>query len=104
MVLWLHDYMQLMLPTWTPLANGYGRRPPAIYEALREAVAIYPRGTLPEVLRFYGITHVAVLAAYAEDRGEAFNAAVRANSEDFEPVVADGGDALYRVRAAPAAR
>ena len=81
------DYLQLMLPTWTPLANGYGRRTPPIYEALREAVAIYPRGSLAESLRFYGITHVAVLAAYAEDRGEAFNAAALANSQDFEPVV-----------------
>ncbi len=96
------DYLQLMLPTWTPLANGYGRRTPPIYDALREAVAIYPRGSLAESLRFYGITHVAVLAAYTEDRGEAFNAAALANSQDFEPVVADGGDALYRVRPVPA--
>ena len=98
------DYLQLMLPTWTPLANGYGRRTPPIYDALREAVAIYPRGSLAESLRFYGITHVAVLAAYAADRGEAFNAAALANRQDFEPVVARDGDALYRVRAAPAAR
>ena len=64
----------------------------------------YPRGSLAESLRFYGITHVAVLAADAGARGEAFNAAALANSQDFEPVVARGGDALYRVRAAPAAR
>jgi hypothetical protein len=92
------DYMQMMLPTWTPLANGYGRRTPAIYEALREAAAGPPRG-LAEALRFYGISHVAVLSAYGEDRAAAFTAGAD-TSPDFQRVAGGGGDVLYRVRAA----
>jgi hypothetical protein len=97
------DYMQMMLPTWTPLANGYGRRTPDVYEALRAAVAAFPAGSLADTLRFYRISHVAVLGAYSADRGAAFNAAA-ALSPDFERIAAGGGDVLYRVRAATGAR
>ena len=97
------DYQLFAMPSWTAIVNGYGRRVPSTYEAVLEAVAAYPEGPLAEVLRFYGVSHIVVLGEYAADRGASFKAAADARA-DFERVVADSGDALYRVRPAPTGR
>ena len=91
------DYPLFALPTWTPVANGYGRRTPSIYDALVEAVPEFPRGPLGDALRFYGISHVVVLANYTDDGGAALSRAAD-TSPDLEPVSRVDDDVLYRVR------
>ena len=90
------DYPLFALPTWTPVANGYGRRTPAIYEALAQAVPEFPGGSLGDALRYYGFTHVIILPGYTDDGGAALKAAATA-SKDLELAAQIDNDVLYRV-------
>jgi len=91
------DYLLFAQPAWTPLVNGYGRRTPPIYNAVLDAVATFPKTSLGDTLRFYGVSHVVVLPTYERTRSNAFIAAADA-SGDFERVAQVGDDVLYRVR------
>jgi hypothetical protein len=60
------DYLQFVLPSWTPIVSGYGRRTSFTYEAVREALDVFPRQPhFIDALRFYGVSHVVVLPSYA---------------------------------------
>lgn len=91
------DYMLFAQASWTPTVNGYGRRLPSTYEAVRDAVTSLPGPTLGDALRFYGISHVIVLPKYETDGDAPAMAALDASS-DFERLAVVEGDALYRVR------
>lgn len=93
------DYLLFAQPAWTPLVNGYGRRTPPIYNAVLDAVATFPKTSLGDTLRFYGVSHVVVLPHYDRTRAAAFRQAADA-SRDFERVAQVGDDVLYRVRPA----
>ncbi len=99
------DYLQFVLPSWTPIVNGYGRRTSFTYEAVREALDVFPRQPhFLDALRFYGVTHVVVLPAYARNLTPGFDVgrfhADAVLSGAFERVAAEGDDVLYRVRPA----
>ena len=93
------DYLLFASRAWTPLVNGYGRRTPAIYQAIADTVAGAPHAPLGDVLRFYGVTHIVVLPRYEPARAAAFLTAADA-SADLERLAASDGDVLYRVRPA----
>lgn len=98
------DYLLFASRAWTPLVNGYGRRTPAIYQAIFDTVERAPHAPLGDVLRFYGVSHIVVLPRYEPARAAAFVAAADA-SPDLERVAESEGDVLYRVRtAAPPGR
>lgn len=99
------DYLQFVLPSWTPIVNGYGRRTSFTYEAVREALDVFPRQPhFVDALRFYGVTHVVVLPAYARNLTPGFDVgrfhADAVASGAFEHVAQEGDDVLYRVRSA----
>lgn len=97
------DYLLFAHRWWLPLANGYGRHTPPIYEALLDTVRRFPHADLGAALRFYGVSHVVVLGEYEPGRSAAFTAAADA-SADFQRIEASDGNVLYRVRRASATR
>lgn len=99
------DYLQFVLPSWTPIVNGYGRRTSFTYEAVREALDVFPRQPhFIDALRFYGVSHVVVLPSYARNLTPGFDVgrfhADAVASSAFDRVFQEGDNALYRVRPA----